>query len=73
MVKLLLEKGAPHGKRNKRSESSIDVVSSPWSDELAGFYTAISTGGGLGLDLDEIERLRPRTARLLRDHAARSK
>ncbi|MFP6903723.1 MAG: ankyrin repeat domain-containing protein [Verrucomicrobiota bacterium] len=73
MVKLLLEKGAPPGQRNKRSESSIDVVSSPWSDELAGFYTAISTGGGLGLDLDEIERLRPRTARLLRDHAARSK
>jgi hypothetical protein len=73
MVKLLLEKGAPTRQRNKRSESSTDVVSSPWSDELAGFYTAISTGGGLGLDLDKIERLRPRTARLLRDHAAQSK
>ena len=69
LVEFLLERGASAGKRSDRGERPVDVVSSPWSEGLAGFYTAISNGAGLNLDIEEIQRLRPRMAQLLRDRA----
>ncbi|MFP6874816.1 MAG: ankyrin repeat domain-containing protein [Verrucomicrobiales bacterium] len=70
ITKLFLNKGASVISKNRRGESPIDVVSSPWNDELAGFYTAISDGAGLGLDNAKIQQLRPRISSLLREHAA---
>ena len=70
ITELFLSKGASLIKKNHRGESPIDVVSSPWDDGLAGFYTAISDGAGLGLDNAKIQQMRPRISSLLRDHAA---
>ncbi|MEM7387556.1 MAG: ankyrin repeat domain-containing protein, partial [Verrucomicrobiota bacterium] len=69
LVKLLLEHGASLSVESDRGESPIDVVSSPWNDGLAGFYRSISEGSGLDLDLEELERRRPRLVRLLREAA----
>ncbi len=70
ITELFLDKGASVIKKNNRGESPIDVVSSPWNDGLAGFYTAISDGAGLGLDNAKIQQMRPRISSLLREHAA---
>ena len=73
MVKYLLEKGASLTKKSRRNETAIDVVSSPWSEQLAEFYTGVSNGANLNLDITEIEKKRPVIAKLLRDHAEKSK
>ena len=73
IVQLLLKQGASPLKKNTRGETAIDVVSSPWNPQLAGFYTGIGKSVGLKLDLKRIERERPRIARLLRDHAQSAK
>ena len=73
VVKLLLAKGASTRNRNDRRESPIDVVSGDWSEELGDFYSAIAAGSGFKIDLEEIEKLRPQIADLLRDHAANPK
>ena len=72
MVNLLLEKGASPLKKNNRGETPIDVISSPWTEELAGFYTGIGNAVGLKVDLKRIERERPQIAKLLRENAAKS-
>ena len=71
IVKLLLEKGASPFTKNGRGENAIDVVSSPWSQGLADFYTGIGDVIGLEMDLARIEGERPQIAKLLRDHAAK--
>ncbi|MGI9240343.1 MAG: ankyrin repeat domain-containing protein, partial [Verrucomicrobiales bacterium] len=68
IVELLLENGASPKTRNGRRESAIDVVSGAWSPELGGFYSAITSGSGFSVDLNEIERLRPEIKRLLEEH-----
>ena len=65
IVHLLLDNGAAPLKKNNRGETAIDVVSSPWSKELADFYTAIGNGTGQQFDLQRIERQRPGIAKLL--------
>jgi hypothetical protein len=40
---------------------------------LADFYTGIGTSINQKLDLKRIERERPRIAKILRDHVAKSK
>ena len=69
IVQLLLDRGASAFKKNKRGETPIDVVSSPWSKQLADFYLGIGNAVGLDLDLDHIERERPKIAKLLRQSA----
>ncbi len=71
IVRLLVDKGASTSAKNGRGETPIDVVESAWSDELAAFYTAIGSGAGLRLDLEVIERERPRMAELLRKKEAK--
>ena len=68
IVEVLLDNGASRDKRNQRQETAIDVVAAGWSDQLAGFYHGLSTQSQLGLDLKEIEKQRPRIAKLLRNH-----
>ena len=71
IVNLLLAKGASPTRRNGRRESVIDVVSGPWSDDLAGFYTALLGMTEEDTDLDEIQKRRPEVAKILRSHAAK--
>jgi YVTN family beta-propeller protein len=73
IVQLLLDKGGSVLTKNKRGETPIDVVSSPWSKQLADFYTGIGNSTGQKLDLKRIERERPQIAKLLRENAAKSK
>jgi hypothetical protein len=70
MVDYLLEHDASLSKKSDRGETPVEVVSSDWNDGLGRFYQSISDGANLGLDLEEIQRLRPKIAKQLRDHAA---
>lgn len=71
IVQLLLDKGAAL-KKNNREETPTDVVSSPWTKQLADFYSGIGKSIGVELDLKRIEDARPKMAKLLRDHAEKS-
>jgi YVTN family beta-propeller protein len=74
MVEFLLEKGASPLTKNNRGESPIDVVSAPWSKQLADFYTGIDNAvPQFTMDVERIERERPLIAKRLRDHVAQSK
>jgi YVTN family beta-propeller protein len=66
VVKLLLDKGSSLTAKNNNGETPIDVVSGEWSQGLSDFYTAIGTGINQKLDLKQIEKDRPKMARLLR-------
>jgi YVTN family beta-propeller protein len=72
IVKLLLERGASPLTKNKRGETAAGVVSSPWNQGLADFYTGIGTSVGLKVDLKRMERTRPQIAKLLREKATKS-
>lgn len=72
VVQLLLEKDGDVFKKNGRGETPIDVVSSLWSKELGDFYTGIGNAVGIKVDLDRMQRERPRIAELLRKHAEKS-
>ncbi|MEL6104389.1 MAG: ankyrin repeat domain-containing protein [Planctomycetota bacterium] len=68
-VKLLVDKGGTVSKKNRRGQTPVDVVTSEWTEELAGFYQAISDSANLNLDLEEIQKQRPKIAQLLRDES----
>jgi YVTN family beta-propeller protein len=72
IVKLLLQKGASPLTKNKRGETAAGVVSSPWSQELADFYTGIGSAVGLKVDLKRMEQTRPQIAKLLSEKSAKS-
>ena len=65
VVKLLLAKGADINALNGRSETPLDTVAGPWSDELGTLYAAIGQAIGLKLDLKAIQAARPKIAALL--------
>jgi hypothetical protein len=65
LVEYLLDKGASVNKRSHRDERAVDTVTAPWNDGLAGFYRSLSSGSGLNLDLNDIQRLRPQIEKLL--------
>jgi len=71
IVQLLLAKGASITQRNGRHERAIDTVSGAWSDGLAGFYRRLNQSATHKVDLEQIQKLRPQIARLLREHAAK--
>ena len=71
IVDLLLEHGASPQSKNNRGETTIDVVSGDWNDELMNFYRSIADRVGIDLDLNRIERDRPRIATRLRTAAER--
>ena len=68
---LLLKKGASVRTKNRRGQTPIDVVSSRWSRRLAGTYASVAERNGFKLDLEKIQRDRPRIAKVLRDSARR--
>jgi hypothetical protein len=65
-VKLLLDKGAEVNAKNIRSETPLDAVAGPWSQELEGLYRYIGELLQLQLDLERIKATRPKIAALLR-------
>ena len=71
IVQLLLAKGASVTQRNGRRERAIDTVSGAWSDGLAGFYRSLNNSATHKMDLEQIQKLRPQIAKLLREHAAK--
>jgi ankyrin repeat protein len=72
VVRLLLDKGASPLKKNNREATVIEILSRPWNEELAGFYTGIGNATGVKVDLERLERERPLIAKRLRDHAKKS-
>jgi len=70
VVRLLLDKGASMSHKNNREETVIEILSRPWNEELAGFYTGIGNATGVKVDLDRLKRERPNIAKLLREHAS---
>lgn len=67
MVDWLIEKGADLNKENERDEKPVNSVSGEWNDGLRRFYRGISERSNLGLDLKEVQELRPKIARRLRE------
>ena len=62
MVALLLKHGASVKAKNKRGQTPLDVVSAKWSRRLARTYRSIDKD----VDLERIERIRPKIAEMLR-------
>ena len=71
IVQLLLAKGASVTERNGRRERAIDTVSGTWSEGLAGFYRNLNASATNKVDLEQIQKLRPQIAEILREHAAK--
>jgi hypothetical protein len=71
-VNLLLTKGAGINAANNNSDTPLDAVSAPWSDELSGFYTAVAKGLGMKIDLDKIKAARPKIAALLKKRGGKT-
>ena len=70
VVRLLLDKDASTSHRNNRRETVIEIMSRPWTEELAGFYTGLARVTGLQVDLERLEQERPKIAELLKTHSA---
>lgn len=69
VVRLLLDRGASTSHKNNREETVIEILSRPWNEELAGFYTGIGNATGMKVDLDRLKRERPKIAELLREQS----
>lgn len=67
IVKVLLQKGADPNKENRAGHSAIEAVSSDLDDGLKSFYRGVAQGVGIELDLDRIEKTRPKIAELLKN------
>ena len=73
IVQLLLRKGASTSKRNRNRQTAGDIVSSEWNEATAGFNRAIGEATGREFNLEHIKDIRPRIAKVLKDHAAKAK
>jgi len=71
VVKLLLAKQASVSVKNGRGETPVDVVSAEWSEELAGIYRRLGNTLGRQFDLQKLQSVRPRIAKLLAEQAAK--
>lgn len=67
IVELLLENGASVTKQNNRKESSLDVVTTNWSGDLARFYQMVADVSGFTIDLEQIKRDRKEMEEILRE------
>jgi len=71
IVKFLLEKGCSPTRKNRRGESPIDVVSGEWDEGLAGFYKGLGQATGIEVDVEDMQKQRPKIAELLRKHVGK--
>ena len=72
ITKLFLEKGAPVRRKNNRGESAIDVVSSPWNEDLETFYRSLINSSEVDITIEQIKALRPQVLKLLRTKETKS-
>ena len=72
LVKLLLSKGADVNATNNKSETPLDSVSPPWSEDLGKLYTGIGQALKLKLDVKQIQATRPKIAALLRSRGGKA-
>lgn len=70
VVRLLLDKGASTSHKNSRGETVIEILSRPWNEELAGFYSGLLKLTSLKINLERLKQERPKIAKLLREHEA---
>jgi ankyrin repeat protein len=66
MVQFLIAEGANVRARNQGGETPLDSASAPWSEELKGIIMWIGGALKLKIDLEKVERGRPKAAELLR-------
>ena len=71
-VALLLKKGADINAVNNRSETPLDVVSGPWTEDLGKFYVGIAKSLELKIDLDSVKAARPKIAALLKSRGGKT-
>ena len=73
MIEFLLANGASLTKKNQRGEAAVDTVSGQWSSGLRQFYERVIGGSNLNLNVDLIEKQRPKVAGLLRERSSRGR
>jgi hypothetical protein len=66
VVAMLVQRGANVGVRNQRGESPLDVVTLPWSDEIAGIMVWASAVLEIKVDPTTAHAAWPEIARILR-------
>ena len=71
MIEFLLANGASLTKKNQRGEAAVDTVSGQWSSGLRQFYEGVIGGSNLDLNVDLIQKQRPKVAELLRERSSR--
>ena len=72
IVDLLLDRGINVDIRNAKGESAMDSVAGEWSPQLASVYDAVGNMVGQKFDPKLLQKLRPRIAEKLRQHANHS-
>ena len=72
MVKLLVKNRINMDARNDEGETALDIISTPWSEDLQGILQFVA--GILKIDLDpaKVKNSRPRIAAFLREHKSRT-
>ena len=55
------------------AKSTFLAVRGAWSDGLAGLYRRLNQSTTHKVDIEQIQKLRPQLAKLLREHAAKQK
>jgi len=68
IIRTFLKNGASVATRNHRRESPIDVVTGEWSKELSDLYQFLNSIANLSLNLEDIQKQRPKIASILRAH-----
>ena len=66
VVERLLSAGADATAKGPQGNTPLEIVSAPWSPELADVYRSIAAALQLRFDLERIKRNRPRITELLR-------
>ena len=70
IVQFLLDKGLDITIKSKKGQTALNYVEGPWSREIEGTYKFVGGLVGLDLDLERIERDRPKCAAILRKHTS---
>jgi len=72
VVELLLKNKAVINPRDEDGQTPLDAVSAPWSDDVAGAYKFLGGWLKIKVDMQAVERSRPKIAELLRDNGGKS-
>jgi ankyrin repeat protein len=70
-VKLLLDKGADPNIRNQKGETSLDVSSAEWNEDLQVIVRFIADLLNIKVDTEAVKTGRPKVVAILRDNGAK--